>query len=497
MVRRRWALALLAGGASAAALGAQQAAGLFSDDAEAPHNDPAQRSVPQENGEAGEPWWPENGHPPVDDEHRQIQGYASTTSVVPGDSIDFHVAMNPGGRFRVSVHRLGWYGGAGARTLLTGPELDATPQPVPLADPNDGAIICRWPVSWSLKVPADWPTGVYQAVFTSADGWRACTPFIVRDDRRPGTICVVMPVTTWQAYNQWPKDRRQGKSLYNGYTVDGLLNPGLRAARVSFDRPYAHEGFPSRFGEDQYAIQWLERSGYDISYATSLDLHAGRIDPRRHPAIVFCGHDEYWSTEMRRAAEGALAGGTSLAYFGANSIYWRILVGPSDGRPDRAISCTKVQPEPGQVTPDTTCRWRDLGQPEAAFLGVQYNGVVDGLPPLIVRGADHWFWAGTGVADQDRLPSLVGGEADGRRAGILLPPDVRATILSASPYRTSQGSPAVQNTHLYETPSGAVVFAAGTLRWARALGEPGRQDERIKRATANLFERFTRSPAAR
>ncbi|RZU72618.1 hypothetical protein EV384_0989 [Micromonospora kangleipakensis] len=488
-LRRRWALGLLAGGVSAAALGSIQPflgrrrGGML-----------VRRQPPPvevENRAAGTPWWPEDGPRAADDRHRQIQGYASATSVAPGESIDFHVAVNPAGRYRISIHRLGWYDGAGARTVLTSPEFDGVPQPVPPADPATGAIACRWPVSWTLRVPDDWASGLYQAVFTSADGWRACTPFVVRDDRRAAALCVVLPVTTWQAYNQWPLDGRTGKSLYNGFAATGRRDPAVRAREVSFDRPYADDGIAIQLTRDHDAIQWLERNGYDVSYATSFDLHSGRLDPIRHRGIVFAGHDEYWSVQMRRAAGRAVAAGHSLAFLGANSVYWHIRVRPTaDGRPERVVACAKTNPDPGQDAAGPTVKWRSLGQPEQALVGVQYNGIVGDPQPLVVQGADHWFWAGTGLADGDRIPGVVGGEADG-----LNPkgprPAATATLLSASPYRTREGGQQVQNTHLYETPQGAIVFAAGTLCWTMALNRPGHRDERIERATANLLDRMT------
>lgn len=498
-LRRRWALGLLAGGVSAVALGGNEPV-LRRRPTEPAlgrrHTEPVVRQQPPpvevENRAAGTPWWPQDPHPAVDDRHRQIQGYASATSVAPGETIDFHVAVNPAGRYRISIHRLGWYDGAGARTMLTSPEFDGVPQPVPPADPATGTITCRWPVSWTVRVPDDWTSGLYQAVFTSAAGWRACTPFVVRDDRRPAALCVVLPVTTWQAYNQWPRDRRAGKSLYNGYGVTGRRDPRLRAREVSFDRPYAEHGIPIQLDRDHDAIQWLERSGYDVSYATSLDLHSGRLDPTRHQGIVFCGHDEYWSREMRQAVERAAAGGTSLAFLGANSIYWHVRVRPADdGRPGRVVACAKSTPDPGADSAGPTVTWRVLGPPEQALLGVQYNGIVGTPEPLVVRAADHWFWAGTGVADGDRIPGLVGGEADGVQPDTPRPSGVDAAVLSASPYRTRDGRRQVQNTHLYETPQGALVFASGTLCWTMALNRQGHRDERIERATANLLDRIT------
>ncbi|MFI2648647.1 N,N-dimethylformamidase beta subunit family domain-containing protein [Micromonospora fulviviridis] len=488
-IRRRWALGLLLGGVSATALGTSEPV-LSRRRA----STPVRRQSPPvevENRAAGEPWWPPDGARAADDRRRQIQGYASTTSLAPGDSVDFHVAVNPAGRFRITVHRLGWYGGAGARTMLTSPDLDGTPQPVPPADPATGAIACRWPASWTLRVPEDWTSGLYQAVFTSADGWRACTPFVVRDDRRAAALCVVLPVTTWQAYNQWPRDRRAGKSLYNGYAANGRRDPALRAREVSFDRPYADAGQPTQFSRDHDAVQWLERNRYDISYATSFDLHSGRLDPARHRGLVFCGHDEYWSAEMRRAAEAGLAGGTSLAFLGANSVYWHIRVRPSaDGRPERVVACAKATPDPDEDAAGPTVTWRGLDIPEQALIGVQYNGIVVTPQPLVVRSADHWVWAGTGVADGDRIPGVVGGEADGVHPATARPVAVGDTLLSASPYPAQQGGRRMQNTHVYETAGGAVVFATGTLRWTMALNRRGQRDERIERATANVLDQM-------
>ncbi|WP_200208737.1 N,N-dimethylformamidase beta subunit family domain-containing protein [Micromonospora coerulea] len=494
-LRRRWALGLLAGGVSAAALGTtdpvlgRRRTGTL-----------ARRQPPPvevENRAAGEPWWPPRDDRCVDDRQRQIQGYASTTSVAPGESVDFHVAVNPGGRYRISIHRLGWYDGAGARTLLTSPQLDGEPQPVPPADPATGAIACRWPVSWTVRVPDDWTSGLYQAVFTSADGWRACTPFVVRDDRRAAALCVVLPMTTWQAYNQWPLDGQTGKSLYNGFSATGRTDPAARAREVSFDRPYVHEGLPTQIDRDHDAIQWLERSGYDVSYASSLDLHSGRLDPSRHRGLVFSGHDEYWSVRMRRAAERAVAAGTSLAFLSANSVYWHVRIrDDADGRPGRLVACSKATPDPEQDADGPTITWRNLGRPEQALLGVQYNGIVRDPQPLVVRAADHWFWAGTGLADGDRIPGMVGGEADGVSPDHPYPTALTATVLSASPYRTRYGSHRVQNTHLYETPQGGLVFASGTFCWAMALNRPGHRDERVVRATANLLDRITGRDAA-
>lgn len=48
-----------------------------------------------------------------------IEAYASETSVAPGETIRFHVSVDPTEPYNIRVYRLGWYGGAGrARPVL-------------------------------------------------------------------------------------------------------------------------------------------------------------------------------------------------------------------------------------------------------------------------------------------------------------------------------------------------------------------------------------------
>jgi hypothetical protein len=343
-------------------------------------------------------------------------------------------------------------------------------------------------------VPQDWTSGLYQATFLSASGWRSNTPFVVRDDMRVGGLCVILPFTTYQAYNQWPMDGRTGTSLYDGYTPDGRVEFAARAVEVSFDRPYSGDGLPNHMDRDLDFITWVERNGYKVTYATSQDLHAGRVDPGRYRGLIFPGHDEYWSQEMRQVAERAVAVGSSLVFMAANNIYWHARLQPStDGRPNRVVTCYKDRRDPRATAPGRTGLWRSLGGghlAEQGLLGVQYNGIVQGSAPLVVQAPDHWFWAGTGVTAGATLSHLVGGEADGWFPNSPQPEAVTSAVLTASPYRLRNGEWRTQNSHIYETRQGAVVFDAGTFLWNLALNRPGHHDSRIKRATTNLLDRI-------
>ena len=58
----------------------------------------------------------------------------------------------------------------------------------------------------------------------------------------------------------------------------GTVSGRNRAVKVSFDRPYSCSGSADLTAPDwswePYFIRWMERNGYDVSYTTSVDVHA-------------------------------------------------------------------------------------------------------------------------------------------------------------------------------------------------------------------------------
>ncbi|NUU22002.1 MAG: hypothetical protein HOV68_10900 [Streptomycetaceae bacterium] len=447
-----------------------------------------------ENAKSGTTAWKvgRNGVKAGNDVAHQIKGYASATSVGVGERIDFHVSVNPGGAYTVGIYRLGDYGGAGARFLTASPRLNGQPGAPAALDVPSGMLACDWPVGWTLDVPRDWTSGAYLAVFDDEHGNRNYTVFVVRDDHRSADFLVVLPFSTYQAYNQYPLDGRTGKSLYYGYGPTGTNTYPDRARKVSFDRPYMNDGMPTRFDLDQSSIAWIERSQYDVTYASTIDIETGRVDPTWYRALVFCGHDEYWSEPMRKVVEKAHDTGIGQAWLTANNIYWHVRFEPNArGTANRVMNCWREDPDPGApLLSAPTDMWRRIRRPEQALLGVQYNGIVAQPTPLLVTSSGHWLWHGTGVRDGDSIPGVVGGEADGVEAGVVKPEGVTHTLLSSSPYTLRSGAQQVQSTSVYERPDGTVMFCAGTFNWALALNHPKYKDERIQRATRNLFDRL-------
>src|SRR5829696_378611 len=157
---------------------------------------------------------------------REIEGYASATSVNRGEAIDLFV-HTVSARYAIEVFRAGWYGGAGARRVAGPIERDGVAQQMPTTDAVSGLVECVWQDPYRLETAeeAPWPSGVYLARLTTADTRKqAFIVFVVRDDAARSALVFQSSVTTFAAYNNWG-----GKSLYS-------FNSGDRPARkVSFD----------------------------------------------------------------------------------------------------------------------------------------------------------------------------------------------------------------------------------------------------------------------
>jgi hypothetical protein len=305
-------------------------------------------------------------------------------------------------------------------------------------------------------------------------------PFDVRGNAHSLYVAVT-PDTTYSAYNEWG-----GYSLYQAWTnvpVGGTANL-QRAVKVSFDRPYAVDNGSSQvlvFEAD--AIHWLERQGYDLSYISDVDLHQKPSQLLDHRAYLSLGHDEYWTKEMRDGVERARDKGVGLAFLGADASYWQIRFEPdSAGTPDRTIVCYKVQtidndlaldPLYGQDNTLLTAHWRDpiVARPENALIGVMFSDLThqqQGFPWRVSSQAKSALLDGTGLqAGQQYGCGLVGYEWDRAFANGTSPAGLQ--VLGASLTINDSKKADTSDTTYYIAPSGAMVFATGSIYWTLAL----------------------------
>lgn len=412
----------------------------------------------------------------------EIEGYASATSVERGGSIELFVNTREPS-YTIEIFRFGWYGGTGGRLIVPAVTRTGRVQPDPFRDPATGLIECDWTdpyVVQTAAVPSDeWVSGIYLAKLTAGrSGRQRYVIFVVRDDARASDFLFQSSVSTFQAYNYWG-----GVSLYS---------PSARVGRkVSFNRPYIEGYGTGQFLSGPYTrqaeargweanmVRFLEREGLDVTYATSLDTHAHGERLLLHAAFLSVGHDEYWSWEMRDRVEAARDAGVSLAFFSGNSAYWQIRFEPSHatGAPDRTEVCYKqaaFAEDPFALDDDPsndrrmTVRWRDapVNRPEEDLIGVMYTTYnVDA--DLVVTNTRHWVYEGTALADGDVLPGLVGVETD----RTLERPRSNIVKLAISPFQESIRGPDVSEMTMYLAPSGAIVFATGTIQWSWGLDD--------------------------
>ena len=462
-----------------------------------------------ENQQPGTSEWQGSNVTWTNDAAGQMKGYASATSVNKGENITFYVSVNPAQSYTIDVYRVGWYQGLGGRLMQHIGPIQGTSQPTCPMDATTGMIACNWSPTYTLATQSSWTSGIYLALLTNAQGFQNYIVFTVRDDNRVAALMYQQSVTTYQAYNDYPHDKATGKSLYefNSYgatTVTGTT----RAAKVSFDRPYADDGTgnagQSFLSWEINFVRWMEKTGYDVTYSTDIDTHTngGRI--LNYRGFLSVGHDEYWSKPMYDAVQSARDAGVNLGFFGANAVFWQVrFEASSSGVPNRVLVCYKdASIDPVADSNLKTVKWRDSpgpNRPEQALIGIQFVNAFSENIPYIVANSGNWVYAGTGFADGDSVPGIVGYEVDRSFSEYPQPNAVSGSyaLLSHSPFTVS-GSQDYANSSVYQAPSGAWVFATGTISWSWALDNYGGRnlvDARIQQTTANVLDRFVVSAA--
>ncbi len=424
-----------------------------------------------------------------------IEGYASAVSVLPGQRFRLYVSTSSPS-FRVQAFRIGWYGGAQARQVwVSGRVLGRVQRPAEMAAATR-TITAPWRPTLTVST-AGWPPGAYLLRLDASSGAQRYVPIMVRSPSAAGRVVILEGVTTWQAYNQWG-----GYDLY-----DGRRGFADRSYAVSFDRPYDEHGNGATWflAFDQPPITLAERTGLPLAYETDVDLseHPALLAGAR--AVISLGHDEYYSAAMRDAIFAARNAGTNIAFLGANAMYRHIRFASSALGADRieiAYKIARLDPEYGRDDDATTQDWRDPPdpRPESAITGVLYecNPVSS---PYVVYDPRSWIFAGTGVRAGSSFPGLVGPEYD--RVNPAAPVPRPIAILAHSPVHCD-GRRSYADTAYYTTPSGAAVFASGTMRWVCAMRGPscghgvGVAARRfVDRATENLLRAFAAGPAGR
>src|SRR6185312_3342616 len=240
--------------------------------------------------------------------------------------------------------------------------------------PVTGEIAVGWsrnadrPGKIRLRI-GDWPSGVYAARLEADDGRVGFAPLVVRPVTPKSRVAVVMPTSTWQAYNFYDADGDGwGDTWYARW----------KTHTIDLTRPHAGRGVPYRYRSYDLAFQrWLTQTGKAVDTYADEDIEQFANPAALRAAydlLVFPGHTEYVTSRLYDLVQGFRDLGGNLMFLSANNFFRRV---------DRH-----------ETTATLVDEWRDLGRPESALLGVQYIAGDRGErhAPFVVAGADQAPW---------------------------------------------------------------------------------------------------------
>ena len=273
------------------------------------------------------------------------EGFSTKFSYVPGETVQFKISSDLNEPFTTYIYRLGYYGGSGGRLVANFTSTIAKQPMCYFKDRIRMTDCSNWRVSANWILPLDAFTGVYLALpvhfntETNSESYGSYIPFVVRQPVKKIKSDILFKTAdlTWVAYNQY--------GMYNLYRGNGSDLPDSRAMKASYNRPWQNRMLGENgddknflFSSEYAMLFWLEKQGYDVSYASCSDVEdmhsagvlvpssaTNRVAAPPYKVMLSVGHDEYWTPALKAAYEAARENGVSLAFFSGNEVYWRVL----------------------------------------------------------------------------------------------------------------------------------------------------------------------------
>jgi hypothetical protein len=411
-------------------------------------------------------------------------GYGDRISVVQGSSIDLHIASGSS-PFTVEIINL-----ANDSVMRTIPNVTSEARNCTGLS-SDG---CDWPVTATVDIPANWPSGYYAARFPTTLGTRYIF-FVVRAAVPASTAetLVVVSTHTYLAYNS-----------YGNLNIYPSNSPN-RVGVVSFDRPFHDDSGRGRFRRwDKPFVDFLTLNNIPYEVATDSDLE----DPTllgRYNLVVLVGHSEYWTATARANIEAFHANGGHIAVFGGNTMWWQVRLA-DDGRTMIAYKAAALDPLTGTDNARVTVNWFDapLFRPENLLFGASfrhggYTNRDDSVPVeqrngYTITDPTSWVFNGLGLPAGTIFGKLAAGaETDGTlfncgMNGLAGAPDGSdGTPLNYHILATVRAEAGYGTIGLHTNAQGAVVFNTGTQDWAIAL----QTDPVVAIITRNVLTRLS------
>jgi len=438
---------------------------------------------------------------------------------------------------------------------------------------------CGWSAGFEFEIPHDWPTGGYRVtcrIDTGSGVVENHQLFLLRSGPgdRSDRLLLIAATGTWCAYNDWGgSNHYSGISGPNGDVCAPVLSlerplprgfaalpaeapRAALAAPPEFGAPvsYPHmewayaNGYSKKYASagwasyERHFLRWAETAGFAVDVASQYDLQLKPETIDDYPCLVFVGHDEYWSWDMRDCVDAYVEAGGRVARFAGNFMWQTRL--EDEGRRQVCYKYRAREEDPLRGGERITTSWEapEVGRPGALTFGLNaIRGVYAGWGGCVAFGAggfplyrpDHWAFDGTGLGYGDLLGArsrVFAYEVDGLdyeiRAGLPYPSAAEAVpdgleILAlglASNREVARGVDAAElflgdedcafraellhgeinpeTLALAGRGSGMIVnfrrgkgevFHAGSVEWVAGLL---RRDPQVERVTRNVLERY-------
>jgi hypothetical protein len=380
--------------------------------------------------------------PAADPMGDEVWCYSDRLCYSPGDTIALHVSTTAS-NYSLEIAR----DAIELEVLFTCAGLPGQRHQTPL---NASAIGCGWPVSYEFQVPIDWRSGAYRVTcrIESGDGksLEQHHLFLLRSNSsdRQQRLLLVSSTGTWCAYNNWGGSNHyegitgsEGKDyspilslerpLPRGFVV--LPGDAPRAALATIPRhnepvSYPHmewayaNGYCKKYASAGWAsyethfVKWALAAGFEVDVISQYDLQLRPESIEDYPCLVFIGHDEYWSWEMRDTVDAYVDAGGKVARFAGNFMWQTRL--EDNGRRQVCYKSRARTEDPQRDTDRITTSWEypPINRPGALTFGLNaIRGVYAGWGGCVAFGAggfpvyrpEHWAFDGTGLGYGDVL----------------------------------------------------------------------------------------------
>jgi hypothetical protein len=159
-------------------------------------------------------------------------------------------------------------------------------------------------------------------------------------------------------------------------------------------------------------VRWAEQAGYQVDLVSQYDLQLRPDVIADYRCLVFIGHDEYWSWEMRDSIDAYVDNGGRVARFAGNFMWQTRL--EDDGQRQVCYKSRAWDEDPQAATDRISTSWElpQINRPGALTFGLNaIRGVYAGWGGCVAFGSggfplyrpQHWAFAGTGLGYGDVL----------------------------------------------------------------------------------------------